>query len=146
MNASLVVVADRGVVKVYEVKQTPAHGKAANLLEEHELREAHERYRDKVTDQAGSFPSTESAGQANAIAERMSMETEEDTRFFKAIAQRTENIVQRTRPQSWAFAAPEEINNAILQHVSNDLKAILEQNVKRDLTRVPAQSLLEHFA
>ena len=117
MNASLVVLADRGFVKGYEVKQSPAHGKAPHLLEEHELREAHERYRDKVTDQAGSFPSTESPGQANATAERMSMETEEDTRLFKAIAQRAENIIRRNRPQRWAFAAPEEINNAILQYV-----------------------------
>src|SRR5262245_50018340 len=65
-----IVVADRGIVKAYEVRQTPKHGTAARLVMESKLREAHERYRDKVTDQAGAFPSTASNGHANAIAER----------------------------------------------------------------------------
>jgi protein required for attachment to host cells len=145
MNASLVVVADRGAVKAYKVIQTPARGPSAQLVEEQELREAHERYRDKVTDQAGAFPSGGSAGQGNAIAERMSMETEEDSRLFKAIAQQIEGILRRNQPLSWVFAAPAEINPAILQHVAEDLHKILDQNVKHDLTKVPGHSLLEHF-
>ena len=79
-----IVVADRGIVKAYEVRQTPKHGTAARLVMESKLQEAHERYRDKVTDQAGAFPSTGSNGHANAIAERPKMEAEEDTRLFKS--------------------------------------------------------------
>ena len=45
MNASLVVVADRGAVKAYKVIQTPARGPSAQLIEEQAPREAHERYR-----------------------------------------------------------------------------------------------------
>jgi hypothetical protein len=145
MNALLVVVADRGAVKAYKVIQTPVRGPSAQLIEEQELREAHERYRDKVTDQAGAFPSAGTAGQGNAIAERMSMETEEDSRLFKAIAQRIEDIARRSQPLSWTFAAPPEINSAILQHLPKDLQEILDQNVKHDLTKVPGHSLLEHF-
>jgi Protein required for attachment to host cells len=73
------------------------------------------------------------------------METEEDSRLFKAIAQQIEGILRRNRPLSWAFAAPAEINPAILQHIAKDLHKILDQNVKHDLTKVPGHSLLEHF-
>jgi hypothetical protein len=58
LRAPFIVVADRGVVKAYELRQTAKHGTAARLVMERKLGEAHERYRDKVTDQAGAFPST----------------------------------------------------------------------------------------
>jgi hypothetical protein len=50
------VVADRGIVKAYKVKNTPTHGAMPRLVLETNMKGAHERYRDKVTDQAGSFP------------------------------------------------------------------------------------------
>jgi hypothetical protein len=54
-----------------------------HLVIEANLREAHQRYRVNVIDQAGSFPALRSAGNANAIAERQGMETEEEIRLFK---------------------------------------------------------------
>lgn len=63
------------------------------LVMERKLQEAHERYRDKVTDQAGSFPSSGSGGHGNAIAERTKMEAEEDTRLFKSVARQVEVVV-----------------------------------------------------
>jgi hypothetical protein len=108
-----IVVTDRGIVKAYEVRQTPKHGTAARLVMESKLQEAHERYRDKVTDQAGAFPSTGSNGHANAIAERPKMEAEEDTRLFKSVAWQVKTVIRQHQPVSWSFAAPAEINSAI---------------------------------
>jgi len=122
-----IVVADRGIVKAYEVRQTPKHGTAARLVMESKLQEAHERYRDKVTDQAGAFPSTGSNGHANAIAERPKMEAEEDTRLFKSVAWQVKTVIRQHQPVSWSFAAPAEINSAILQFVPVDLRRL--QNI-----------------
>src|SRR6267143_1927717 len=79
-RAPFIVVTDRGTRKAYEVKKNPTHGAMPRLVRETNLQEAHERYRDKVTDQAGSFPAAGSGGKANAIAERQGMEAEEDAR------------------------------------------------------------------
>jgi hypothetical protein len=68
LRAPFIVVADRGVVKAYELRQTAKHETAARLVMETKLEEAHERYRDKVTDQAGAFPPTGNGGHGNAIA------------------------------------------------------------------------------
>jgi Protein required for attachment to host cells len=144
--APLIVVADRGVVKAYEIRHTAKHGTAARLISERKLEEAHERYRDKVTDQAGAFPSTGTGGHGNAIAERPKMEAEEDTRLFKSISQQIEAVIRQHQPVSWSLAAPAEINSAILQYIPADLQKTLEQNVKHDLTKIPAASLGEHFA
>jgi hypothetical protein len=144
-RAPFIVVADRGIVKAYEVKKTPTHGVMPRLVLETNLKEAHERYRDKVTDQAGSFPVAGSGGNANAIAERQGMEAEEDARLFKSVAEQVEEIIRQYQPMSWSFAAPAEINPAILNRVPADLQRILDRNVKRDLVNIPADSLLQHF-
>ncbi len=144
-RAPFIVVADRGIVKAYEVKNTPTHGAIPRLVLETNLKEAHERYRDKVTDQAGSFPAFGSGGNANAIAERQGIEAEEDARLFKSIAEQIEEIIRRYEPLHWSFAAPAEINPAILDRIPADLRKTLEHNVKRDLVKIPANSLLQHF-
>jgi Protein required for attachment to host cells len=115
------------------------------LVVEKEFKEAHQRYRDKVTDKAGSFPVLGYAGQGNAIAERQGIDLEEDAKLFRAIGHEIEKILREHQPSTWAFAAPEEINPLILDHVSPDLRRKLRKDVKRDLTRIPTESLLEHF-
>ncbi len=127
------------------MKNTLTHGAMPHLVLETNLKEAHERYRDKVTDQAGSFPTFGSGGNANAIAERQGMEAEEDARLFKSIAEQIEEIIRHYEPFSWSFAAPAEINPAILDRVPADLRKILDHNVKRDLVKIPGYSLLQHF-
>ncbi|MFL6529944.1 MAG: hypothetical protein ACJ8KX_05700, partial [Chthoniobacterales bacterium] len=87
--ATLVVVADRGSVKAYKVNETPNRGSSLELVRAFVLTDAHGRYQDKLTDQAGRFPVGDGGGQAgsgrhqNAIAERQGLETENDRRIFK---------------------------------------------------------------
>jgi hypothetical protein len=144
-KASFIVVTDRGTVKAFELQQTPNHGLAARLVMEKKLQEAHERCRDRFTDQAGAFPSDGSNGHGNAVAERPKMATEEDNRLFKAIAREVDRVIREYQPLSWSFAAPAEINSAILQYVPADLHRTLKQNVKRNLARIPCAQLAGHF-
>lgn len=143
-NAPVIVVVDRGAVKAYEVRQT-RHGPSPRLIAENNLKSAHEHYRDKLTDQAGAFPSTGSNGHANAIAERPSMEAEEDNRLFKSIAQQIEQLIRQYEPITWSFAAPAEINAHILERIPADLQETLTENVKRDLTKTQPAELTKHF-
>ena len=144
-RAPFIVVADRGIVKAYEVKETPTHGAMPRLVLETNLKEAHERYRDKVTDQAGGFPTSGPGGNANAVAERQRMKAEEDSRLFKSVAEQISDILRQYRPLRWSFAAPAEINPAILERIPPDLRKILDSNVKRDLVKIPTDFLLQHF-
>jgi hypothetical protein len=144
-NPHFIITSDRGTTKAFEVTEPPNRDPMPRLVIEKEFKEAHERFRDKVTDKAGSFPVLGYAGQGNAIAERQGIELEEDAKLFRRIGDQIEKILREHQPSTWAFAAPEEINPLILDHVSPDLRRTLSKNVKRDLTRIPAESLLEHF-
>ena len=53
---SLIIVTDRGSLKAYKVGETPTRGASLTLTQAFDTTEAHGRYQDKLTDQAGRFP------------------------------------------------------------------------------------------
>ena len=142
---NLLIVADRGNVKAYTVQKNPAHGKAAILVDQVQFAEAHQRYQDIWSDQAGAFPNGDSAGQGNAIAERQTMEAEKDSRLFQRLGQAITDIVSRHQPIRWSVAIPAEINPQILQHVPPKLREALKSNVKHDYVNTPASEILKRF-
>lgn len=143
--ANLLIVADRGNVKAYSVQKNPAHGKTAVLVDQVQFTEAHQRYQDMLTDQAGAFPKGDSAGQGNGIAERQTMETEKDSRLFHRVGQAIADIVSRHQPIRWSVAIPAEINPHILQHVPSKLREALRDNLKHDYVKTPANEILKRF-
>ena len=73
---SLIIVTDRGSLKAYRVRETPDRGAGLQLVQSFETTDAHGRFQDKLTDQAGSFPVSTGDNMSgggrhqNAIAER----------------------------------------------------------------------------
>jgi hypothetical protein len=141
---SLLIVADRGCLKVFHVEETPSFGRMARLRETRHIDAAHGRYRDKFTDQAGAFPTGGTAGQGNSIGERMSLETEEDVRIFRTLAGHITELLQ-DHHERWGFAAPSEINGAILDELEPDLRNRLTLNLGSDLIHVEPSRLLRYF-
>src|SRR3954465_6683837 len=117
--ATLVVVADRGSVKAYKVNDTPNRGASLQLDRAFDVTDAHGRYQDKLTDQAGRFPVGDGGGAAgsgrhmNAIAEQQGIETETDRRIFRQLANNIAEVVKGQRSEGWSFAAPASIHSAI---------------------------------
>jgi len=141
---SLLILADRGHFLAYSVAST-SRGASVKLMVSTELTEAQERLGEKLTDKAGSFPVVGTGVHANSSAERMSLSAELESRTFRDIAKKIEAIVNEKQPESWAFAAPSEINSAILDGLGARTHQRLIQNLRRDLTRVPPREMLERF-
>ena len=83
--------------------------------------------------------------QGNSAAERMTLVAEEEVRIFRTIAGHLTRLLQEHGQARWYFAAPSEINGAIIDGLGRDLHARLERNVKSDLTHTPTAELLRHF-
>jgi hypothetical protein len=94
--SSLVIVADRGSLKAYRVDETPTRGPSLQLVQAFDMTDAHGKLVDKVTDQAGRFPVSDSAGihHGASIAERTQMETETDRRIYKQLADQITKLVK----------------------------------------------------
>ncbi len=137
---SLIIVADRGHMTAYQCQTTGA----LKAIESMDIAEGLQKISDLVTDQAGRFPSG-SQGYRTSSAESLPLEAELEVRTFRKIAHRIEQLCVATQPDTWAFAAPSEINGAILDMVDQEWRDHLVINLRLDLTGVPANQLTAHF-
>jgi hypothetical protein len=145
--ASLVITADRGSLKAYQVNETPTRGPSLKLIQAFNITDAHGRLIDKVTDLAGRFPVTEGAGAhrgGSSIAEtKLGNETER--RINKELADQIVEVVKGSGQEGWAFAAAPEIHSAIVDLLPNRIRNRIVEHVKADLVKVEAAKLPSYF-
>src|SRR5450432_3115366 len=109
---TLIVVAYRGGVKAYRVNDAPNRGASLQLVQAFGITDAHGRYDNKLTDQAGRFPVGDgNSRHANSIAEHTALEMENDRRICKQLAE----VVKRETTAGWAFAAPASIHSSVTE-------------------------------
>lgn len=140
---ALIIVTDRGSLKAYKVRETPTRGAALTLTQAFDTTDAHGRYQDKLTDQAGRFSSGEGGG--GATAERQGIETENDRRIVRQLADNIAELVQREGMEGWSFAAPASIHSAIFELLPPKVCACLVEHVKSDLVSIELTELPKHF-
>lgn len=149
--ASLIIVTDRGTLKAYKVDDAPNRGPSLQLVQSLEFTDAHGRYQDKLTDQAGRF-SAGDGGAADAtgrhmggVAERQGIETENDRRIFKQLAENITDVVQNAGTEGWSFAAPASIHSAIVDLLPPAVRDRIVEHVKSDLVKIEPAKLSGHF-
>ena len=142
---SLIIVTDRGSLKAYKVSETPTRGPHLQLVQAFDTTEAHGRYHDKLTDQAGAFPSGAAPGQGNSVAERTGIENENDRRLFRQLADSITEIVEREGKDGWSFAAPASIHSAVVDLLPAGLRDRIVEYVKSDLVKIEPAKLPSHF-
>ena len=145
--ASLVIAADRGSLKAYQVNETPTRGPSLKLIQAFDVTAAHGRLIDKVSDQAGRFPVSDGAGSHHgaSISEATQLETETDRRINKELAEQITKIVNGSGKEGWAFAAPSEIHGAIVDLLPDRVRNRIVEHVKSDLVKVEPAKLPNHF-
>ena len=144
---SLVIVTDRGSLKAYKVNDTPTRGPSLQLVNAFDTTDAHGRFQDKLTDQAGRFGSGAIAnGTHSGIAERSGIDTETDRRIFRQLADNIVEVVEREVPgEGWSFAAPASIHSAVVGLLPAGLKNRIVEFVKSDLVKIEVADLPKHF-
>lgn len=140
MNITLLLLADRGGVKAFRVANN-----SLQLVGFYRIEEARKKKEDKLTDKAGAFPAGGAGSHASPSGERMTAEAEEEMRSFRKVATTLMEILDEEKPGRWAFAAPSEINGAILDGIPATYREGLVQNLRADLLNIPQQDLLSHF-
>jgi hypothetical protein len=145
--SSLIIVTDRGSLKAYRVDETPTRGPSLQLVQAFNITDAHGRLIDKVSDLAGRFPVSDSAGMHHkaSIAERTQLETETDRRIYKQLADQIVKLVKSDGVEGWSFAAPASIHSAIVDLLPASARDRIVEHVKSDLVKVEPAKLTTHF-
>lgn len=135
---NLIIVADRGGLKVFKISKEPDQ-KSIEMLEDFFIEEERGLYQDKVTDQASRFRKW------GATAEKTTIELENEHRAVRKVIKDLIEVLKKYKPAFWNFAAPEEINNAIMEGVPAEFRQMLRHNLKKDLVNIPTKDLVEYF-
>ena len=145
MNRKLIVVADLGRLKAFQLEWTIQKTPHLVPLEEVELEEAHHRVLERVTDMAGRRAAPAQKQWGAPITDVHNLELETRHRLIRRIAKLIEQKILRDGQNGCWFAAPKEIHHAILQELPEPVRARIEKNLSRDLTKADAEELLEQF-
>ena len=144
---TLLIVADRGGLRAYRVGENPNRAPGLHLIDSFEAQEAHGRFQDKVTDQAGRFKGSGVANQSTGgAAEHSTIEMENDRRACKHVAQRINELVAQEKPEGWLLAVPATIHGLVEGHLQPEAKKHLTEVVHADLLRSEPAKILTHFS
>lgn len=148
----LIIAADRGRLVAY----TPNESGTLKALRSEEIPEGLNKLSEQVTDRAGAFPMMGpnrgatsggvNVGTFTGSAERLTLEAEIEMQSFRKVASNIQSLVSKRQPKTWGFAAPSEINGAILDGVDPQIKQSLVANLRLDLVNVPADQVAKRFS
>ncbi len=159
MSEHYIVTADHGHLRIYAERHPP--GQQSPALEQVEAMDfpgGKNTYTDRETDMAGRFASSkrQSPGPGQpagglgrtgmSIDERLPMQREEDRRRAREVAAQIEAFFSARIDASWDFAAGPEMNNAVLEQLSKQVRDRLRRSVSKDLVNQRADEVRAHFA
>jgi len=141
----IVVVADLGHFSAYRLSKTPQGTGKLDLIESFDSIEAHGRYSEKVTDQAGKFGAANGKNWAKGYGEAHNIDIENEKRIIKNIAKTIHKIIKEGPCDSWHLAAEKAINGQIVDCLEPAVKAKLEKNIAANLTKADKNEIVSRF-
>ena len=146
MEKRLLILADLGHLKAFRLLyNAPGLKPKLELIEHLSTAEASGRMRDKVTDspdlKRGDVAATNQG--ITSDGERHNINLEFQRRAQKELGRRITEIVGKdSEIEEWFFAAKNELNSHILQHVPQQLRDRMIANWTEDLTNLPNGELV----
>lgn len=143
----LIVLMDLGCLYGYRLIRDEIGGSdRLEAVHRHDNVEAHTRFGERVTDQAGRFPSGHGArGGAMSQGEDHNGRMEAERRLISLQIEQLSALLEQSRPDAWYLAAPGTINHRIVEALPPTHRQRLHKNLAADLTKLPAQQVLERF-
>lgn len=141
----LVVVLDLACMHGYRVRRSEVNGgERLEPIVSYRIDDAHAKFGDRLTDQAGRFP----GGGAGNMGQGQDHngQSEVKRRLLRAMGDRVNQLLKSEPCDIWYLAASKEINHRIVELLDRDVRQRLRKNLAADLTKLPMTEVLGHFA
>jgi len=145
MKSKLLIVADLGLVKAYKLNYTLNGTPRLEQLEEIALEEAHNRFLNKVSDEAGRRGSPTRKNWGAPLADDHNSKLEFKRRLIRQVANHIQRLIERGGCDICWLAANKEINQKILEEFPPAVRNCIRKNLPRDLTKVGQKEMLDQF-
>ena len=140
----LMIVTDLGRMKAFRITRDdddPTTSPAFTDLADDDLENSHSKVSDRVTDQAGRFP-TGNGGMA--IGERHNEEEEARQHQLDAIVDRIHSVASGEKTPIY-LAAPQTILGQLFDKLGADIRHRVRKDLPLDLVKAPKLDLLKRF-
>jgi len=141
----IIIVADLGHFKVYEVSRSPMESPRIELKKSYDIVDAHGRFGDKLSDEAGRFGMDGGKKGIKGYGEPHNIEIENRRRLIRQIARDINSFINSAKVSKWCLAAAKGINKQILENLDPSVLKRLQKNVVADLTKKHKTEILEYF-
>ena len=146
----LVSVADLGLLRAYrEIKRLEDHHPHLELIKELEPEAAHEKFSDRVTDQAGRCPRGSGADMTAgdlSSGERLSLDAEETRRLIKRLAETIDTLLADDATRICWLAASAPIHKQLLEALNPVSRTKISRMLPSNIAHADPQDLLEYFS
>ena len=137
MKEALVVLMDKGHLKVYNLIKLKNNKMRIDLLKSLENKDGTKKLQEKMSDQSGRF------GIGNG--ENHEFQREDEKRLLRTMAGNINNLIKENNYADWYFASEKSINNKIIKLLDEEVKHRLKENVAADLISLHKMELLSRF-
>lgn len=141
----IIIVADLGHFKVYEVSKNPLESPRIELKKSYDIIKAHGRLGEKLSDEAGRFGIKGGKEGIKGYGEPHNIELENRKKLIKQISSDINDLIKKAEPSGWYLAASKSINNQILKNLEPSVREKLLKNVMADLTKKHKSGILDYF-
>ena len=149
MKRTLVIVADLGNFRAFQWDGNEFHSTPRlELIDDFETVEARGMRGNTLTvieRRAAKNASNETMVGPGSDGEQHNMELEKRRWLVRQMADRVTDLLRLKDVERCFFAAPNEINQQIIEHIGSDVRDKIEKNLSLDLTRLDKSQLIEHF-
>lgn len=141
MKSNLIIIVDLQHFKLFRVEQDPLKRKSVEVIKSSEDLDLHLKASEKYSDRKGNFTSAHSSGSN----ENLNLIHEEERRRIQDIVDKITEVLSKQEHESWYFAAPEAINNQIVEQLDEKNVKNMDINLKLNLANTPNDQILDHF-
>ena len=148
MKRTLVIVADLGNFRAFQWDGNEFHSTPRlELIDDFETVEARGIRANtlSVDRRSAKGPRNEKMVGSGSDGEQHNMELEKRRRLIRQMADRVTDLLRLKDVERCFFAAPNEINRQIMEHIGSDVRDKVEKNLSLDLTRLDKAQLIDHF-
>lgn len=141
MLSKLIIVTDLHHFKLFTRNIDPKGRISLHLNVSKNSLNLHKKAHDELSDRDGNFHGIAGSG----TGENHHAKLEKEHRRIKEISEEISIFLQDYPHEKWSFAAPQAINNQIIDLLPSSIKNNLVSNVYADLTNIPTDELLDYF-
>jgi hypothetical protein len=147
MKAYTIIVADKGLLKAFYIKEKSlVHKGKANLIKRIFYTNAHHKLHELLSDTRGKFRGSGDAKTARRGAgEALNLKADLKSKAYRMLAHDIEGVIEHTPADEYYLAVPKPIQNSVTGEMKKNILSKIKKVLPEDLTKNTIEDIRKRF-